>query len=104
MFQSPHAINVLDCPLSSGGDILLAGTTVLEYGGFYEYFWVDKDFKVLIWSMIDASIFLNSSVNFVIISSESWLLALISFLLASIAACAMMNHSSDLFYILLLNL
>ena len=75
---------------------------MVGYGGFGEYVWGGEDTKVLILFVSTAFIVLNS----VIFSSESCLLALvsslISSLLGSIAACVMMNCSSDLFSILLL--
>ena len=59
----------VDGPPSNGGSILLYGTTVVVPGGFGESLWVYKDFKVLIWSVIAASIILNYSVDFIIFSS-----------------------------------
>ena len=91
-------------PLSNGGYLMLEQTTVVGSRGFGELFWVGKDFKEVIWSVIDvmddASIDLNSSVSLIIFSSKSWLLGFISFLLASIAAYTMMNFSSELLSIL----
>ena len=106
MFKSPHTTNFSDFPLSNGGDLLLARTTVLCYGGFGESLWVGNHFKALIWYVIyvvdDASIALKSSVSFIIFSSDSCLLAFIYWLLASIAACMMKKCLSELLSILLL--
>ena len=52
--------------------------------------------------MDDAMIALKYSLIFVILSSESFLLAFISCLLTSFAACMIMKCSSDLFSILLI--
>ena len=54
--------------------------------------------------MIAAIIAFNYPVNFVILSSESCLLAFVYFLLDSIDACMMMNCSSELFSIFLFHL
>ena len=59
----------LDCPPANGGPLMLDGTTVLDYRGFGELLWVDEDFKVLIWSVIDVMddsiIDLKSYVSFI---------------------------------------
>ena len=56
----------VDCPLSNGGALLLAGTTVVGSGGFDESFWVGDYFKVLIFSVIYVSISLKSFVGLII--------------------------------------
>ena len=81
------------CPPSNGGALLIVDTKLTGSGGFGESFWVGKDLKVLILSVIDTSIALNYSVNVVIFLSEYCLLDILSRLLASISACMMMKCS-----------
>ena len=83
----------VDCPMSNGEALLLYRAIFVQSVGFGESFCVGEDSKVLIWSMIAASIALKFFVSFIIFSSESCLLDFISFLLDSITACTMMNCS-----------
>ena len=78
MFQSPDVTIFCELSHSNGGTLMLASTTVVSSWAFGEPFWVREDFKVLIWSVIAEIIVLKSSVNFVIFSSQSCLLDLIS--------------------------
>ena len=43
----------IECPLSNGVSLLLAGTTVAVSGGFGEAFCFGEDLKMLVLSVID---------------------------------------------------
>ena len=83
----------LECPQYNGWSLLLSETIVVRSWDFGEYFWDGDYFDILIWSiiyvMVDASIFLKSSMKFIIfISHVSWL-AIISCLLDAVVVWMM---------------
>ena len=81
------------CPPSYRGAFLLTGTTVVRSCAFGESILSGVDFESLIWFIIDAIIYMRSSVGFFVFSSESCLLALI-------VSCIMSNWSSAFLSIL----
>ena len=69
MFESPHAINFVECPPSNGGDLFLARTKVVGCWDFGEYLFTSEGFEILIWSIIDTIISVGSSAILFIFSS-----------------------------------